>query len=119
MIGIRLRYPHRIDEVKGRILCVADAMDKDDEPFPEPVRNGIASCLSPELEGGQGSFVVIAGAFNYWSWEDAAEFSRRLSTSFTDCEVLHSCVEYQDECEPESGRPHCQMWFNGVPTSAV
>jgi hypothetical protein len=38
--------------------------------------------MSEELWGNKGSYVVIAGSFNYWTWDDTSEFARRLSKVF-------------------------------------
>lgn len=39
-------------------------------------------CVSHELVAWKGSSIVIAGVFNYWTAEDVAIFTKRLSVEF-------------------------------------
>ena len=39
-------------------------------------------CISRELEAHKGSYVVIAGVFNYWGYEYVSEFASLLSKEF-------------------------------------
>jgi len=95
---------HRIAEVKRRF---------DGDCCPHITDGSTNSgCLSSELTGHKGSYVVIAGVFNYWMWETASEFSRALSVEFG-TEVMHMCWdEQQNEVQT-------QIWLDGRPLFEV
>jgi len=91
MIGIRtggvLSGDVDINDLKNRIIVIINRLeeDEDDEDY---VGCGIDAedlhyCLSPELSGTKGSYIVIAGVFNYWSYDNGlSEFCKILSKEF-------------------------------------
>lgn len=76
-----------------RIMACEDAVWSDIDLDED----SLSDCLSRELKSHKGRYVVIAGVFNYWTWPQSSEFSRRLSKEFG-TEVLHICW---DECGTE------------------
>lgn len=83
MIGIRtggvFSGKTDIDDFKSRIRKVIKQIEKD---------GGIVdidkslSCVSSELSAHKGNYVVIAGVFNYWSYDQVKLFAEALSTEF-------------------------------------
>ena len=68
--------------------------------------------MSKELCGGKGSCVVIAGIFNYWTYQTSSKFAKKLSEIFQ-TEVIHTC---HDE---EIDSLNCQIWLAGKELSDV
>ena len=104
MIGIRsggvMSSAVDIDDMRARVEKVAKEI-QNIPPLP-------GHAMSPELEAGKGSWVVIAGVFNSWHFDDATEFARRLSEEFG-VEVMHmSWDEQTDDVQ-------CQMYLAGRP----
>jgi hypothetical protein len=96
------------DDVKERIKKLILAMRS--ECGVEPDMGGEdgdpSHCMSKELEAHKGSYIVLAGVFNYWRYEYSSEFARRLSLEFR-TEVLHMCWDEEiDEVQ-------CQIWLDG------
>jgi len=68
----------------------------------------LESSLSPELCARKGSYVVIAGIFNYWKFSQSSEFARRLSEKLG-TEVM---IMAWDE---QTGKVNCQIFLDGKP----
>ena len=64
-------------------------------------------CISSELEANKGSQLVIAGTFNYWSYENASDFVIKLSEEFPDNSIMHMCWDMEAE------GVNCQIWQDG------
>lgn len=75
-----------IDDMKKRI---ADLAEKDER---KPILPG--NCISEELTAMKGSYVVMAGVFNYYGAEDAMRFAAALSKEFG-TEVVFSSWDMQ------------------------
>jgi len=69
----------------------SDDVDTDDilkrvnkvlEETNEPRLKNFDHCMSKELVATKGSYVVIAGVFNYWMPDDQMKFAKRLSEEF-------------------------------------
>ena len=97
MIGIRTGGVFAAGEVdmpalRKRIQRVVVAMQKEFDAIfdARPVVGWAPSvpkkinihCISKKLCAQKGSYVVIAGVFNYWFWDSSSEFARRLSDEF-------------------------------------
>ena len=63
-------------------------------------------CMSHELSAGKGSYVVLAGVFNYWTYDLSSVFARKLSEEFG-CAVMHMCWD------EENDTVQCQVWLSG------
>lgn len=97
LIGIRtggvFAGPADIEDLKRRIFSIIDQLKSEeneiwsDIPDNKPIWE---QCISRELVASKGSYVVVAGVFNFWSWEKSSEFSRRLSKEFG-TEIMHIC----------------------------
>ena len=114
MIGIRtggvFSGKTDMDDLKTRVAKVIARMrDTDDDP---PIGDDPSHCMSGELEARKGTYVVIAGVFNYWRFDWAQEFSRQLSAEFG-TEVMHMAWdEERDEVQ-------CQVFLAGKPLFEV
>lgn len=67
-----------------------------------------SNCLSHELTAWKGSYVVLAGVFNYQNYDEMSELASALSAEF-DCPVMHMC--WDEECDTVN----CQVWRRGAP----
>jgi len=72
----------------------------------QPNIYNLKSCMSKELTAAKGSYVVIAGVFNYWNFRESSEFSKKLSKEF-ETEVMHMCHDH------EQGILQCQIFNDG------
>ena len=80
-----------IEDVKKRIAkIVLEMRGTDFDPDLGDEKGDISHCLSKELEAHKGTYLVIGGVFNYWTWNKSQEFSKRLSKEFG-TEVMHAC----------------------------
>jgi len=82
--------------------------DLEDTEFGTDIGDDLSYCLSRELTGHKGSYVVIAGVFNYWTFRKSTEFARRLSKEFG-TEVMHMCWDEQND------NVQCQIYLDGHP----
>lgn len=98
--------PLNMDVVKEKIVGVIEGMGN--EKMGMYAASNILACMSQELVGPKGSYVVIAGVFNYWFFYQSSEFSKTLSAEF-DTEVVHT---YWDE---EDDTVQCQIFLRGCP----
>lgn len=114
MIGIRtggvFGGDTDMENLHDRIAAVIKELrgTSEDTDIPEDP----AHCMSRELVGHKGSYVVLAGVFNYWNWSQASAFSRRLSAEFG-TEVMHMCWD------EEIGAVQCQVFLAGKPLFEV
>lgn len=69
-------------------------------------------CMSRELTSRKGSYIVIAGIFNYWGFDRASEFCLRLSVEFGSEVMLMSWDEVINEIR-------CQIFLDGKPLFQV
>ena len=74
--------------------------------------NDPSHCMSRELESHKGSYVVLAGVFNYWDYEKASKFASRLSKEFG-VEIMH--MAWDEEID----KVQCQVWLTGKPLLEV
>ena len=119
MIGIRISgvfagklSDEGMRQLKDVIAGVVKKMREDDDEREPDLgdENGDPShCMSGELEAHKGSYVVLAGVFNYWRYPYASVFVQRLSLALEGHEVMHMCWDH------ESDEVQCQVWLNGKP----
>jgi hypothetical protein len=69
-------------------------------------------CMSKEIGASKGTYIVLAGIFNYWTFGHASEFAKRLSAEFG-TEIMHMC--WDEEIETVQ----CQVWLGGRPLFEV
>jgi len=83
MIGIRIGGVFSgeldYDNLKNRISKIILEMRDTDNP---DIGDDPSHCMSQELRAHKGSYVVIAGVFNYWNYDNVSKFSMRLSKEF-------------------------------------
>ena len=111
MIGIRtggvFSSDTDIDDLKKRIAKVILKMR---EEKLDPVLGGKdgdpSHCMSKELIANKGSYVVLAGVFNYWKFEYVSEFAKRLSEEFGKEVMLMSWDEERNNIQ-------CQIYLGG------
>lgn len=108
MIGIRtggvFSGKTDLDDLKGRVAQIIAEMR--DTKFDPDIADDPSRCMSNELKAHKGSYVVIAGVFNYWTFDKSSEFSKRLSKEFG-CEVMHMCWNEQNN------QVQCQIFLDG------
>lgn len=111
MIGIRTGgvFSGDVDweDIRARIAkIVLEMRPTDDNPDLGDKQGDPRHCLSKELVAHKGSYVILGGVFNYWNWERATVFSKRLSKEFG-TEVMHMCwAEDHDEVQ-------CNVFLDG------
>lgn len=109
-----------MDDLRRRIATLvrqmrAEAEAADSELLPPDLGDADGDpshCLSHELEAHKGSYVVLAGVFNYWIYRHSTQFARRLSEAFQ-TEVLHMCWNEEEDTV------QCQVWLAGKPLFEV
>lgn len=69
-------------------------------------------CMSRELTASKGSYIIIAGVFNYWGFDRASEFCLRLSVELGSEVMLMSWDEVTNEVR-------CQIFLDGKPLFQV
>lgn len=69
-------------------------------------------CMSKELTGHKGSMVVLAGVFNYWSFEQVSQFASALSEDLGTEVMLMSHDLERDTVQ-------CQVFLAGRPLHEV
>jgi len=111
MIGIRAGGVFSgeidIDDIKKRIQKVILKTRDEGNPINIGQENGDPSyCMSQELSGAKGSYVVLAGAFNYLTFDRIAPFAAKLSKEFMTEVMLMSWDE-------EVNHVQCQMFLGG------
>ncbi|MCK9569406.1 hypothetical protein M0R72_10750 [Candidatus Pacearchaeota archaeon] len=116
MIGIRAGGVFSgkvvLSDVRDRIKKIILEMRADDtvcDPDLGGKTGNPSHCMSKELIAHKGSYVVIAGVFNYWGRDAVFEFARRLSNEFgTDVMAM--------SWDEEDGSVGCQIYTDGQPT---
>lgn len=95
------------DDVKKRIAAIVLSMrGTEHDPDLGDKEGDISHCMSQELEAHKGTYIVLAGVFNYWTYKSSSEFAKRLSAEFG-TEVMHMCWdEERDEVQ-------CNIWLAG------
>lgn len=105
MIGIRTGgvFSDNVDsdDMKNRIAKIINGFD-----YCELKEEQLQYCISSELSGNKGSYVVIAGVFNYWLHHEASEFAQKLSAEFCTEVMLMSWDE-------ESEFVQCNIFLDG------
>ena len=116
MIGIRTGgvFGGETDmtDLTARIGRVRESVIAAHSDIEKPAAHVTDGALSRELVGNKGSFVVIAGVFNYWSYDAASIFVAALSKEFG-TEVMHMCWD------EERDTVQCQIWLDGKPLFEV
>ncbi|KKN79636.1 hypothetical protein LCGC14_0338400 [marine sediment metagenome] len=92
-----------VEDVRARIRKVSIETGNAAEQIFEEDRIGWST---KELDGPKGSYFVLAGVFNYWTWGEASKFSRALSKEFQS-EVMHMCWDEQ------RNEVNCQIFLAG------
>jgi len=114
MIGIRLGGVFSgntdMDKLSSRILEIAK--DYDAQVYPPLEGQPLPSCMSRELVARKGGMAVIAGVFNYWTFDIVQPFAAKLSEEFGTEVLLMSFDEEQDEAR-------CQVYLGGKPLMEV
>ena len=94
-----------VDDIKQRIKKIVLEMREESEKKRGEVfepdlgwQDGDPShCMcDKELVGSKGSYVVLAGVFNYWTFDKAEQFAKRLSEEFGTHVMLMSWDEEHD-----------------------
>ena len=119
MIGIRtggvFSGDTDIGDMKERISKIILEM-REDEKVPDPnMGNELGDpshCMSSELTARKGSFVVLAGVFNYWTFDKVSIFTERVSKEFGTEVLVMSWDEMTDNVQ-------CQIWLDGEPLFEV
>jgi hypothetical protein len=114
MIGIRAGgvFSGKTDteDMKQRVAKVIKEMrDTDNDP---DIEDDPSHCMSVELEAHKGSYVVLAGVFNYWTFDRSSEFAKKLSGEFGTEIMIMSWDEENDTVQ-------CQVYFRGKPLFEV
>lgn len=105
------------DDLRQRIAATRERFIAE-HPHLEKPTDGVsesdpeAGALSHEINGSKGSYVVIAGVFNYWNYNDSSLFVAALSKEFG-TEVMHMC--WDEECDTVQ----CNIWLDGKPLLEV
>jgi len=111
MIGIRtggvISGDIDLDDLKERILTVVERINEEDS-----LCNVYDYNVSAELHGSKGSYVVIAGVFNYWHYDATSNLAKILSKEF-ETEVM---VMTWDE---QNNDMQCNVFFAGEPISMI
>ena len=108
MIGIRTGGVFSADtdeaDVRERIAKIVTSLRGTDN---DPDIGDAPHCISTELTAHKGSYIVIAGVFNYWKGAAVDAFVKALSVEFN-TDVMH--MEWD---EVENGARHT-VWTNGT-----
>jgi hypothetical protein len=113
MIGIRIGgvFSEELDydNLKNRVSKIILEMRDTDNP---DINDDPSHCMSQELRAHKGSYVVIAGVFNYWNYDSVCKFSSRLSKEFG-TEVMQ--MTWDEEVDDIK----CNVFLDGKPLSDV
>lgn len=115
MIGIRTGgvfsdktdYEAFVSRVRGIVRELDDTADRTSIDTINP-----RHCMSTELQANKGSYIVIAGVFNYWTFDHVSVFAKRLSEEFGTEVMLMSWDERRDIIQ-------CQIYLDGKPLFEV
>ena len=98
-----------IDDMRVRIKkIILEMWDSDNSPDIGGEDGDPSHCMSSVLSAHMGSYVVIGGVFNYWNFDQASEFVKKLSDEFG-VHVMHMAWD------EESDEIQCQVWLCGRP----
>lgn len=100
MIGIRVGNVFScgsldMEDFKTRLRKVI----KETEEWMAPDISDDLSCVSNELVAHKGSYVVIAGVFNYWDFEQVKFFAQKLSVEFGNAMCMSVDDDRSMQCE--------------------
>ena len=95
-----------MDDFKQRVVALLKQLRSEENKDWSDVQDDMSSAITPELHAGKGSYIVIAGVFNYWTYDKSSEFAKRLSKEFG-TEVMHMCWN------EENDHVQCQIWLDG------
>ena len=119
MIGIRtggvFSGETDMEDLKKRIYKIIEEIRSEENEEWSDIDLYDGSCdyaMSHELISHKGTYVVIAGVFNYWTWNKSSEFSRRLSKEFG-TEIMHMCWN------EERNEVQCNIFLDGKPLFEV
>jgi len=113
MIGIRTGgvFGGKTDmnDLKNRISkIVLDMKNAGEYPDLGNKKGNISHCISKELVAHKGSYVVIAGVFNYWGYREAEKFVKKLSNEFQ-TEIMFMSWDEQ------TNKVWCNIYLAGKP----
>jgi len=94
-----------MDDLKRRLRAVAKQMEAEDW-LVDFDTDDPSHCMSQELVAHKGSYVVIAGVFNYWDYSATSEFARRLSKEFGTEVMVMTWDEERDQVQ-------CNIFLDG------
>ena len=108
MIGVRtggvFSADVDVEDIKRRIQPYIDNhKEKDGATWSTP---GLDHCLSSELVSTKGGYVVMAGVFNYWSYDCSSVFAQDLSKEFGTEVMIMSWDEERDVIQ-------CNVFLDG------
>lgn len=116
MIGIRtggvLSGDTDVKNMKERIINLINKLKDEGEFMCTIDARNLNHCMSNELHGPKGSYVVIAGVFNYWNYDSTTEFGKALSKEFG-VEVMVMTLEEQN------GIAQCDVFLDGENMHAI
>src|SRR5580692_1516836 len=126
MIGIRTGgvFSDGIDmsDLKQRLKKISKELQEQFSEEADPVpgfftaeiegQDNFGNCLSVELSATKGSYVVLAGVFNYWMPDKGARFAQALSKEFG-AEVMHMGWDEQKDTV------QCNIYLDGRPMFEV
>jgi len=108
MIGIRtggvFSNKTDMDDLRTRIRKVSLECEK--EGGIGLVQHDPSNCMSRELVAQKGTYVVIAGVFNYWTWNWTSVFASKLSKEFGTEVMIMTWNE-------ENGDVNCNIYLDG------
>ena len=112
MIGIRTGGVFSgsvdLDDLKKRILNVVKELNKEEDALCSVYDGNI----SAELHGHKGSYVIIAGVFNYWDYNATSNFAKILSKELGTEVMVMTWDEQTDEIQ-------CNVFLGGKSLSDV
>lgn len=111
MIGIRtggvFGESADMEKLRGIIRSVMDEF-KASEDLPSPDIQNLCACSSKELSAHKGSYMIIAGVFNYWKFLQSSLFACTLSAKLG-TEVM--IMSWDEVC----GDINCAVFDRGQP----
>ena len=123
MIGIRTGGVFSgevdIDDMKARIARIVREFREAGKTVDLGDEHGDPShCMSRELEGHKGSYVVLAAVFNYWDHKAVGEFAAALSKEFGTEVMQMTWDQERDSVDAATvwldGKPSCDVEENPI-----
>jgi len=91
-----------ISDIKERIKkIVLSLRSTENHPDLGDKDGDVSHCMSDKLTAHKGSYVVIAGVFNYWNWDQVSVFAKAISKEFGTEVMLMSWDEEQGAINSE------------------